>query len=110
MPTEESTGLERCLAVAGPGGRDRSPDLRPVRLETVEMISVKERTRGGGDRLPAARVVTSLAGPRYYPVPVQDGDIGVLAGRGVPAQQVVVVWTRFPYPVMVPDVVEIGPG
>src|SRR5271166_1546378 len=27
VPGEESTGLERCLAVAGPGGRDRSPDL-----------------------------------------------------------------------------------
>jgi len=84
---------------------------RPVRLETVEMISVKERTRGG-DRIvvPAAQVVTGLAGPWYDPVPVHDGDIVVLAGRGVPAQQVVVVWTDFPDPVMVPDVVEIGLG
>jgi hypothetical protein len=84
---------------------------RPVRLETVEMISVKERTRGSaGIVLPTARVVTGLADPRYDPVPVQDGDIGVLAGRGVPAQQVVVVRTDFPDPVMVPDVVEIGLG
>jgi hypothetical protein len=84
---------------------------RPVRLETVEMISVQERTGGGaGIVLPTARVVTGLAGPRHDPVPVHDGDIGILAGRGVPAQQVVVVWTDFPDPVMVPDVVEIGLG
>ena len=84
---------------------------RPVRLETVEMISMKERTRGGaGLVVPAARVVAGLAGPRYDPVPVHDGDIVVLAGRGVPAQQVIVVWTDFPDPVMVPDVVEIGLG
>jgi hypothetical protein len=75
------------------------------------MISVQERTRGGaGIVLPTARVVTGLAGPRYDPVPVHNGDIGVLAGRGVPAQQVVVVWTDFPDPVVVPDVVEIGLG
>ena len=43
-------------------------------------------------------------------MPVHDGDIGVLAGRGVPAQQVVVVWTDFPDPMMVPDVVKIGLG
>jgi hypothetical protein len=84
---------------------------RPVRFETVEMISVKQRTRGGNRIVvPAAQVVTGLAGPWYDPVPVHDGDIGVLAGRGVPAQQVVVVWTDFPDPVMVPDVVEIGLG
>jgi len=41
---------------------------------------------------------------------VHDGDIVVLAGGGVPAQQVVVVRTDFPDPVMVPDVVEIGLG
>ena len=83
----------------------------PVRLETVEMISVKERTRGSaGIVLPTAHVVTGLAGPWYDPVPVHDGDIGVLAGRGVPAQQVVMVWTDFPDPVMVSDVVEIGLG
>ena len=84
---------------------------RPVRLETVEMIRVQERTRGGSRIVaPAGRVVAGLAGPRYDPVPVHDGDIGVLAGRGVPAQQVVVVRTDFPDPVMVPDVVEIGLG
>ena len=72
---------------------------RPVRLETVEMISVKQRARGGNRIVvPAAQVVAGLAGPRYDPVPVHDGDIGVLAGRGVPAQQVVVVWTDFPDP------------
>jgi hypothetical protein len=72
---------------------------------------MQERARGSTRIIvPAARAVAGLAGARYDPVPVHDGDIVVLAGRGVPAQQVVVVRTNFPDPVMVPDVVEIGLG
>ncbi len=84
---------------------------RPVRLETVEVVSMQERTRGGTRIVvPAARAVAGLAGPGYDPVPVHDGDIVVLAGRGVPAQQVVVVRTDFPGAVMMADVVKIGLG
>jgi hypothetical protein len=71
---------------------------------------MKERARGGtGIVVSAARVVIGLAGSRHEPVPVHDSNI-ILAGRGVPAQQVVVVGTDFPDPVMMADVVEIGLG
>ncbi len=84
---------------------------RPVWLEAIEMVSMQERTRGSTWIIvPAARAVADPAGSRYDPVPVHDGDIVVLAGRGVPAQQVVVVRTDFPDAVMVPDVVEVGLG
>jgi len=84
---------------------------RPVRLETVEVIRVQERARGGaGIVAVAARAVAGFAGPGYDPVPVHHGDIVVLAGRGVPPQQVVVVGTDFTDAVMVADVVKIGLG
>jgi hypothetical protein len=84
---------------------------RPVRLEAVQKIRMKEGARGGaGIVVSAARVVIGLAGSRHEPVPVHDSNIIVLAGRGVPAQQVVVVGTDFADPVMMPDVVEIGLG
>jgi hypothetical protein len=81
---------------------------RPIRLETVEMIRVQEWRRWC-TRIAVAvgRTVAGLAGRGYDPVPVDCGDIIVLAGRRVPAQQMIVEWADFADAVMVPDIVKI---
>jgi hypothetical protein len=88
------------------GANDRVS--RPIRLEAVEMIRVQERRRRGV-RIAVAvgRTVAGLACRGYDPVPVDCGDIIVLAGRRVPAQQMIVVGTDFADTVMVPDIVKI---
>ena len=40
-------------------------------------------------------------------MPVKHGDVFVLAGRGMPAKQMIVVWANFPGPIMVPDIVVV---
>ena len=43
-------------------------------------------------------------------MPMDNGDIFILTGCRVPAQQMIVVWTNFSGPMMVPDVVKISLG
>jgi hypothetical protein len=84
---------------------------RPVRLETVEMVRVQDRARRSARiAVAVARTVARFGGPRYDPMPMDNGDIVILTGRRVPAQQMIVVRTNFSGPMMVPDVVKISLG
>ena len=63
VPGEESTGLERCLAVAGPGDRDRSPGLpsSPARDSRDDKREAADEGRRTGSSFPLPKL--SLVSP-----------------------------------------------
>ena len=55
-------------------------------------------------------VMTAKLHDRHEPVPVQHGHVGVVIGRGMPAEQVIVVTADLAGCIMVADIMIVGLG
>ena len=94
-----------------PPGRPDHGLTAPVGFQAV--VEVGMDRGAGGWRLGrglVARVATGVLRVRQEPVPVQEGHVLVLTGRGVPPEQVIVVGADLAGGMMVADVVVVDLG
>ena len=82
----------------------------PVWLEAIGQVGVKGGAGGRGVLVVAARWAITCLRLRHEPVPVEHRDVFVLAGLGMPPEQVVMVGANLTGAVMVANIVKIRLG
>jgi hypothetical protein len=118
LPREEPRRMERGLrapierADGDIGRASESFEGGRIGLQPVAEMGVEGRT-GAGPMLIVGRSRIRLVRPvegGQHPVPVQERDIGIQTGRGVPPEQMVVIDADLALGIVVTDVVEIRLG
>jgi hypothetical protein len=91
--------------------RSNRRTLVPVWFQAIGEIGV-EYGCGGGLVLfvTVARNAICIDGLRDQPMPVEHSHIGIVAGRGMPTKQMIVINTHLALAMMVTDIVEIRLG